>query len=107
MINELYEKWLSNASADPDLIEELTSIKGNQEEINDRFYQSLEFGTAGLRGVIGAGTNRMNIYTVGAASQGLAEYVNSTTPNGKIAIAYDRRIKSGLFAKHADRKSVV
>lgn len=101
MINELYEKWLSNASADPDLIEELTSIKGNQEEINDRFYQSLEFGTAGLRGVIGAGTNRMNIYTVGAASQGLAEYVNSTTPNGKIAIAYDSRIKSELFAKHA------
>ena len=87
MINKLYEEWLKNATADPDLTKELLQIKGNVEEINDRFYQSLEFGTAGLRGVIGAGTNRMNIYTVGAASQGLAEYVNSTTPNGKVAIA--------------------
>jgi len=101
MIYNEYEKWLTNATQDFDLIEELQSIKGNDSEISDRFYRSLEFGTAGLRGIIGAGTNRMNIYTVGAASQGLAEYVNSITPNGKVAIAYDSRIKSDLFAKHA------
>ena len=101
MIYELYEKWVANATADSDLTEELLSIKGNETEISDRFYKNLEFGTAGLRGIIGAGTNRMNIYTVGAASQGLAQYVNSITPNGKVAIAYDSRIKSDLFAKHA------
>lgn len=101
MIFKAYDEWLKNATADADLTEELISIKGNEEEISDRFYKSLEFGTAGLRGVIGAGTNRMNIYTVGAASQGLAEYVNSITKNGKVAIAYDSRIKSDLFAKHA------
>lgn len=101
MILEAYNNWLKNATADKDLIEELVLIKGNEDEISDRFYKSLEFGTAGLRGIIGAGTNRMNIYTVGAASQGLADYVNANTKNGKIAIAYDSRIKSDLFAKHA------
>ena len=101
MIFKAYEEWLNNATADADLKQELLSIKGNEAEISDRFYKSLEFGTAGLRGVIGAGTNRMNIYTVGAATQGLAEYVNSITENGKVAIAYDSRIKSDLFAKHA------
>lgn len=101
MIFNAYNDWLENATADNDLIDELVSIKDNEQEIKDRFYKSLEFGTAGLRGVIGAGTNRMNIYTVGSASQGLAEYVNSIKPNGKIAIAYDSRIKSDLFAKHA------
>ena len=63
-INSLYSEWLEKAVADPDLKAELESIKGNDDEILDRFYKSLEFGTAGLRGVIGAGTNRMNIYTV-------------------------------------------
>lgn len=101
MIYKAYENWINNAKLDPDLSEELIAIKGNDAEINDRFYKSLEFGTAGLRGIIGAGTNRMNIYTVGAATQGLAEYVNSITSNGKVAIAYDSRIKSDLFAKHA------
>lgn len=101
MIFKAYEEWLNNATADADLKQELLSIKGDEGEISDRFYKSLEFGTAGLRGVIGAGTNRMNIYTVGAATQGLAEYVNSITENGKVAIAYDSRIKSDLFAKHA------
>lgn len=101
MINEVYKNWLENATKDPDLIEELLNIKGNDSEINDRFYKNLEFGTAGLRGIIGAGTNRMNIYTVGAASQGLAEYVNSVKKDGKVAIAYDSRIKSDLFARHA------
>ena len=101
MIMSNYDRWLECATADKDLIDELISIKGNDEEINDRFYKSLEFGTAGLRGVIGAGTNRMNIYTVGSATQGLAEYVNSQSENGSVAIAYDSRIKSELFAKHA------
>ena len=100
-IKETYEIWKSRATADPDLIEELKSVEGNEYEINDRFYRELEFGTAGLRGVIGAGTNRMNVYTVGRATQGLSDYVNSKTQNGSAAIAYDSRIKSDLFAKKA------
>ena len=99
MIKEQYKLWCQNAVRDPDLIPELLSIEDNDELISDDFYTNLEFGTAGLRGVIGAGTNRMNVYTVGKASQGLAAYVNSITKNGKIAIAYDSRIKSDLFAK--------
>ena len=100
-IKETYEIWKSRATADPDLIEELKSVEGDEYEINDRFYRELEFGTAGLRGVIGAGTNRMNVYTVGRATQGLSDYVNSKTQNGSAAIAYDSRIKSDLFAKKA------
>lgn len=73
-INRIYDLWLEKATADPDLKEELLSIKGKDEEILDRFYRSLEFGTAGLRGVIGAGTNRMNYYTVGRATQGLGGF---------------------------------
>lgn len=99
MYQEIYQKWLENATNDPDLITELMQIKGNEKEISDRFYRALEFGTAGLRGVIGAGTNRMNCYTVGQATQGLAEYVKSVTDNGSVAIAYDSRIKSEYFAK--------
>lgn len=101
MINEEYKLWCERAVGDPDLIKELKDIEGNDELISDAFYKSLEFGTGGLRGVIGAGTNRMNIYTVGQASQGLAAYVNSVTKNGSIAIAYDSRIKSDLFARTA------
>ena len=101
MISETYELWCKKAVNDPDLIKELNDIKENDELISDAFYRSLEFGTAGLRGVIGAGTNRMNVYTVAQASQGLAAYVNSVTKSGKIAIAYDCRIKSDLFAKTA------
>ena len=101
MINELYNLWCEKAVSDPDLIPELKAISGNEELISDAFYTNLEFGTAGLRGVIGAGTNRMNIYTVGQASQGLAEYVKSLTENGTVAIAYDSRIKSDTFAKAA------
>ena len=100
-INKLYSLWCEKAVADPDLQAELAAVKGKDEEINDRFYRNLEFGTAGLRGIIGAGTNRMNVYTVGKASQGLAEYVNSVNKKGKIAIAYDSRIKSELFARTA------
>lgn len=101
MFKETFKRWLEKATDDKDLIAELLAIKDNDNEIKDRFYKSLEFGTAGLRGVIGAGTNRMNIYTVGAATQGLAEYVLSQNANGSVAIAYDSRIKSELFARHA------
>ena len=101
MVNNLYEKWLENAVADIDIVNELKEISGDCEAINDRFYKDLSFGTGGLRGVIGAGTNRMNIYTVGRATQGLSEYINSVTQNGSVAIAYDSRIKSDVFAKRA------
>lgn len=100
-INKLYEQWLSSATADVDLIPELESVKGDDEAILDRFYKNLEFGTAGLRGVIGAGTNRMNVYTVNQATQGLADYLNETFPNPSVAIAYDSRIKSKEFAESA------
>lgn len=101
MIKEKYELWCQKAIGDPDLISELKEMKGNDELISEAFYKDLEFGTAGLRGVIGAGTNRLNIYTVGKATQGLASYVNSKTKNGSVAIAYDSRIKSDIFAKIA------
>lgn len=100
-INSLYSEWLEKAVVDPDLNAELESIKGNDDEILDRFYKSLEFGTAGLRGVIGAGTNRMNVYTVGRATQGLADYLNANFENPSIAIGYDSRIKSEYFSKEA------
>ena len=99
---ELYNEWLEKAVKDPDLKTELESVKGKDEEINDRFYRDLEFGTGGLRGVIGAGTNRMNVYTVGKATQGLANYLKNTGKSDlKVAVAYDSRIKSDVFAKHA------
>ena len=94
-----YERWLSQSLEDRDLTQELESVRGNEEEINDRFYQDLAFGTAGLRGVIGAGTNRMNIYTVRKATQGIANYLNKHKTGASVAIAYDSRIKSELFAR--------
>ena len=100
-INALYNEWLEKATLDPDLTAELEAIKGNDDEILDRFYRSLEFGTAGLRGVIGAGTNRMNIYTVGRATQGLSDFLNKNYENPSIAIGYDSRIKSTYFSKEA------
>ena len=98
-----YTRWRELAAADPDIIAELTALSGDMEKIEDAFYRDLEFGTGGLRGVIGAGTNRMNIYTVAKASQGLANYVNERFPEGKrrIAVSYDSRIKSDLFAQVA------
>lgn len=102
-IHELYDLWLANATEDKDLIEELESIKGDDEAINDRFYRDLEFGTGGLRGVIGAGSYRLNIYTIRRATQGLADYVNGAFENAAVAIAYDSRIKSDVFAKEAAR----
>ena len=101
MFEDKYKLWCEKAVKDPDLISELKEIENDSDAVSDAFYKDLEFGTGGLRGVIGAGTNRMNVYTVGKASQGLAAYVNSVTDNGKIAIAYDSRIKSDLFAKTA------
>ncbi len=100
-INQLYDLWCKNAKNDPDLVSELESINGNESEINDRFYRSLEFGTGGLRGVIGAGTNRMNIYTVNQATQGLANYLKANFEKPSVAIAHDSRIKSDLFAESA------
>lgn len=100
-INSLYSLWCEKAVADSDLQNELLSVKGNSDEIRDRFYRNLEFGTAGLRGVIGAGTNRMNVYTVNQATQGLASYLLSEYNLPSVAIAYDSRIKSTDFAKSA------
>ena len=100
-IHSLYALWCEKATADADLLPELESVKGNEDEILDRFYKNLEFGTAGLRGVIGAGTNRMNIYTVNQATQGLADYLNEDFENPSVAIAYDSRIKSDVFARSA------
>lgn len=100
-IKEIYSKWLANATADPDLIAELKSIDGKDDEISDRFYTELEFGTAGLRGVIGAGTNRMNYYTVCRATQGLADFLNAHYDAPACAIGYDSRIKSDYFSVEA------
>lgn len=101
MVNERYALWCEKAVADKDVADELKNMKNDSEAISEAFYKDLEFGTGGLRGIIGAGTNRMNIYTVGKASQGLAAYVNSITENGSIAVAYDSRIKSDVFARTA------
>jgi phosphoglucomutase len=98
---ELYELWCRNASDDADLQTELASIKDDKDAISDRFYRDLEFGTGGLRGVIGAGTNRMNIYTIRRATQGFADYLNQEYSNPSIAVSYDSRIKSDVFAKAA------
>ena len=100
-IQELYKLWREKATDDPDLIAELNSIENDEEGINDRFYKELEFGTGGLRGVIGAGTNRMNIYTVRRATQGFANYINEAYKNPSVAVSYDSRIKSETFAKAA------
>ena len=100
---ELYKQWLENATDDPALTEELKSIEGNDKEIHDRFYQQLKFGTAGLRGTLGAGTNRMNIYIVRQATQGLANYVNKKFGGGAVAISHDSRINADVFMIEAAR----
>lgn len=99
---ERYEEWLSNPYFDADTKAELEAIKDDDNEIKERFYMDLEFGTAGLRGIIGAGTNRMNIYTVRKATQGLANYIikNGSSEKG-VAIAYDSRRMSPEFADEA------
>ncbi len=99
---EIYESWLSNPYFDEATKAELKALEGNEKEIEDRFYRELEFGTAGLRGVIGAGTNRMNIYTVRKATQGLANYILKQGGADKgVAIAFDSRRMSPEFADEA------
>ncbi len=102
-IYDIYEAWLKYANDDDDLQKELNNISKNEDDIFERFYRNLSFGTAGLRGIIGAGTNRINIYTVRQATQGLANYLNKKKKNSKVAIAYDSRIKSKLFAQECAR----
>ena len=96
-----YKRWLAADLEDSDLHPELAGIEGNDDEIKDRFAVALKFGTAGLRGVLGAGTNRMNIYVVRQATQGLANWVKTQGGNQTVAISYDSRIKSDVFAKTA------
>ena len=98
--NELYNLWLQNVK-DDNILSELKNICNDDSEIYERFYKDLEFGTAGLRGIIGAGTNRMNIYTVIRTTQGLADYLNENYKEASVAIAYDSRNKSDLFAKES------
>ena len=101
MYKEEYERWLGHDLEDPDLLPELLKIKDNDDEIKDRFAVSLQFGTAGLRGTLGAGTNRMNIWVVRQATQGLANWVLTQGGNQTVAIAYDSRLKSDIFSKEA------
>ena len=101
MYKEEYLRWLNADLEDADLTPELSKIEGNDDEIKDRFAVSLKFGTAGLRGVLGAGTNRMNIYVVRQATQGLANWVKTEGGNQTVAISYDSRLKSDIFAKTA------
>ena len=98
-VKQQYDRWLSQSGMPTDLAEELKSIAGDEDAITDRFYRELEFGTGGLRGVIGAGTNRMNVYNIRKATQGLANYLNASDLPKKVAIGYDSRIKSDVFAK--------
>lgn len=100
---QMYKRWTTKAVDDRDVAEELAAVNGDDEAINDRFYRELDFGTGGMRGVLGAGTNRMNIYTIRKATQGLADYLVAEFDAPSIAISYDSRIKSDLFAKEASR----
>ncbi|MFA9380683.1 MAG: phospho-sugar mutase, partial [Acetanaerobacterium sp.] len=98
---KIYEHWSNQDLSDPDLARELREVKGDMTEITDRFYRELEFGTGGIRGVLGAGTNRMNVYVIGRATQGLANYLTARYDTAAVAIAYDSRNKSELFAHRA------
>lgn len=100
---EIYNIWCKKASEDKDIINELNDIKNDNNEIYERFYTTLKFGTAGLRGIIGAGTNRMNIYVVRQATQGLANYIIKKFGGGAVAISHDSRIKADLFMNEAAR----
>ena len=96
-----YKRWLTADLEDPALTEELKKIEGQEDEIKERFAVALQFGTAGLRGVLGAGSNRMNIYVVRQATQGLANWVKTQGGKQLVAISYDSRINSDVFAKNA------
>ena len=93
-----YRRWIENVK-DAELKDDLISIDGNEEEIRSRFSRHLSFGTAGMRGILAAGTDRMNIYSVGRATQGLADYLNEEFGGGSVAVSYDSRIKSEEFAR--------
>ena len=101
MYQEEFKRWLAADLEDPDLKPELSRIEGNNDEIKERFAVALKFGTAGLRGVLGAGTNRMNIYVIRQATQGLANWVKTQGGTQTVAISYDSRLKSDVFAKTA------
>lgn len=98
---DVYERWLVQAAENEELHGELLSIREDAAAIEDRFYRELEFGTGGLRGVLGAGTNRMNVYTVGKATQGYSNYLKAHFDAPSVAIGYDSRIHSDLFAQTA------
>ena len=98
---DVYERWLVQAAENEEHYGELSSIRGDTAAIEDRFYRELEFGTGGLRGVLGAGTNRMNVYTVGKATQGYSNYLKAHFDAPSVAIGYDSRIHSDLFAQTA------
>ncbi len=100
-IEEKYKLWKLKAEKDADLVTELDEIAEDEARVNDAFYRDLEFGTGGLRGVIGAGTNRMNVYTVAKATQGFSNYLNKRYDSPSVAIAHDSRIKSDDFARTA------
>lgn len=98
---DTYRLWLEYAANEAELSDELRAIEQDSAAIEDRFYKELEFGTGGLRGILGAGTNRMNVFTVGKATQGYSNYLNKTVKTPTVAIAYDSRIHSDLFAERA------
>ncbi len=98
---ELYRLWVEKTAKNQALAEELSAIAADEAAIEDRFYRELEFGTGGLRGVLGAGCNRMNVYTVAKATQGYSNYLNETVSRPAVAIGYDSRINSDLFARTA------
>ena len=100
---QVYDLWCARAVEDPDLRAELAAVQGDEAAVADRFYRDLAFGTGGLRGVIGAGSNRMNIYTIRRATQGLADYINAEGLPKKVAVAHDSRIKGDLFSREAAR----
>ena len=101
MITEEYRRWLEADLVDFDLKRELREISGDEEAIRERFAKSLEFGTAGLRGTLGAGTNRMNIWVVRQATQGVADWVKTQGGSQTVAISYDSRLKGWSFARDA------
>ena len=100
-VENRYLEWLGKLDIDAELAAELVACSNDKKEIEDRFYRDLEFGTVGLRGVIGVGTNRMNVYTVAKATRGLATYLRATFDTPSCAVAYDSRNKSALFARTA------
>ena len=98
---EIFYRWLKETEGNHEVYSELDAIRNDEAAIEDRFYRELEFGTGGLRGVLGAGTNRMNIYTVAKATQGYSNYLKKQATQPSVAVGYDSRINSTLFAETA------